>query len=105
MGPRPCRSPAGRLEPPAGAGDLRDLRRGPAEAHAHLADLKLVDGALFAPSFVSYERWRSRPVTIARVPRVMLSATFSAACRHTLISREGAAEADVAWACKHSRAS
>jgi hypothetical protein len=31
-----------------GVGDLRDLRRGAAEAHAHLAGLKLVDGALFA---------------------------------------------------------
>ena len=38
----------------------------------------------FSPSLVSYERCRSRPDTITRIPRVRLSATFSAACRHTL---------------------
>ena len=41
----------------------------------------------FSPSLVSYERCRSRPVTIARMPRVMDSATFSAAWRHTLTVR------------------
>ncbi len=35
----------------------------------------------FSPSFVSYERDFSRPVTITRVPRWSDSATFSAASR------------------------
>ena len=38
----------------------------------------------FSPSLVSYDRCRSRPWTITRIPRVSDSATFSAACRHTL---------------------
>ena len=38
----------------------------------------------FSPSLVSYDRCRSRPDTITRIPRVSDSATFSAACRHTL---------------------
>jgi len=38
----------------------------------------------FSPSLVSYDRCRSRPETITRIPRVSDSATFSAACRHTL---------------------
>src|SRR5690348_737828 len=38
----------------------------------------------FSPSLVSYDRCRSRPETITRMPRVSDSATFSAACRHTL---------------------
>src|SRR3954453_11470670 len=42
----------------------------------------------FSPSLVSYDRCRSRPDTITRVPRVSDSATFSAACRHTLQVRK-----------------
>src|SRR5439155_5242054 len=42
----------------------------------------------FSPSRVSYDRCRSRPCTITRVPRVSDSATFSAACRHTLQVRK-----------------
>ena len=38
----------------------------------------------FSPSRVSNDRCRSRPDTITRMPRVSVSATFSAACRHTL---------------------
>ena len=38
----------------------------------------------FSPSLVSYDRCRNRPDTITRIPRVSDSATFSAACRHTL---------------------
>jgi hypothetical protein len=37
----------------------------------------------FSPSFVSYVRLRSRPLTMTRVPRVRDSATFSAASRQT----------------------
>jgi hypothetical protein len=39
------------------------------------------------PSLTSYVRWRRRPVTIARMPVSRspgFSATFSAACRHTV---------------------
>ena len=38
----------------------------------------------FSPSLVSYERCLSRPVTMTRIPRCRLSATFSAAWRHTV---------------------
>src|SRR4051812_16055664 len=44
----------------------------------------------FSPSFVSKERWRSRPVTSTREPRVSDSATFSATWRHTLHRRNSA---------------
>src|SRR5215472_6618099 len=42
----------------------------------------------FSPSLVSYDRCRSRPDTMTRIPRVSDSATFSAACRHTLHVRK-----------------
>src|SRR5918997_4947514 len=44
----------------------------------------------FSPSLVSNDRCLSRPVTITREPRVSDSATFSAACRHTLQRRNSA---------------
>src|SRR3954470_4724914 len=44
----------------------------------------------FSPSLVSNERCLSRPDTMTREPRVRDSATFSAACRHTLQRRNSA---------------
>jgi len=44
----------------------------------------------FSPSRVSNERWRSRPLTITRIPRVSDSAVFSAACRQMLHRRKSA---------------
>src|SRR5690606_15093526 len=44
----------------------------------------------FSPSLVSYERCLSRPERITRVSRCSDSATFSAACRHTLQVRNSA---------------
>src|SRR4051794_38377094 len=44
----------------------------------------------FSPSLVSNDRCLSRPLTMTREPRVSDSATFSAACRHTLQRRNSA---------------
>src|SRR3954451_21928795 len=44
----------------------------------------------FSPSFVSKDRCLRRPLTMTREPRVSDSATFSAACRHTLQRRNSA---------------
>src|SRR5689334_1925263 len=44
----------------------------------------------FSPSLVSNDRCFRRPCTMTREPRVSDSATFSAACRHTLQRRNSA---------------
>ncbi|ALE79714.1 hypothetical protein WY02_16180 [Pseudonocardia sp. AL041005-10] len=44
----------------------------------------------FSPSLVSNDRWRRRPWTTTRAPRVRDSATFSAAWRQMLQRRKSA---------------
>src|SRR5262245_57394398 len=54
----------------------------------------------FSPSRVSYDRWRSRPVTTTRAPRCSDSATFSAACRHTVQDRKSGSPSFHSLVCR-----
>src|SRR5438045_4957264 len=67
----------------AGPGDPVDLGRGVPQ-RGPTSSTSTSYTVRFSPSLVSYDRCRSRPETMTRIPRVSDSAAFSAACRHTL---------------------